>query len=108
MVLDVTKSFIKNNMPHNKYVEESVIIKITGVLVDMLLELDSDTYSNHVVFEHIKKVIYVFVLIAIHGMLIAALLFYKKFCGDLGNIGFELNPYNPCVSKMIKLASNTQ
>ena len=32
-------------------------MKIIGVNVDMLLELDSETYSKHVVFENGKKVI---------------------------------------------------
>ena len=36
-------------------------------------------------------------------MLAAALLLYKKFCGDLKNIGFEFNPYNPCVANRIKV-----
>ena len=28
----------------------------------------------------------------------ATLLFYQKFVGDLMTIGFELNPYDPCVA----------
>ena len=28
----------------------------------------------------------------------AALLFYQNFVGDLMTIGFELNPYDPCVA----------
>ena len=28
----------------------------------------------------------------------AAFLFYQKFVGDLMTIGFELNPYDPCVA----------
>ena len=35
------------------------ILKIIGALVDMLLELDSETYSKHVVFENGKKLIYI-------------------------------------------------
>ena len=39
---------------------------------------------------------------ALYGMLIAALLFYKILRSDLENIGFEVNPYNPCVAnKMV-------
>ena len=41
------------------------------------------------------------VLKAIYGMLIAALLFYKKFKKDLEEIGFEFNPYDPCVANRI-------
>ena len=63
-------------------------MKITGVLVDMPLELDSETYSKHVLFKSLKKVIYIVLLIAIYGMFVAALFFYKNVFGDLGNIGF--------------------
>ena len=88
MVLDVSNAFIQNSIPPNKYSEERLIIKITGVLVDMILKLDSATYSKHVVFEIGKKVIYVFLLRAIYVTLLELLLFYKKFCGDLEKIDF--------------------
>ena len=86
MVMDVPNAFIQTNMPPNKYSEERVIVKIIGVLVDMLLELDSETYSKNMVFENGKKVIHVVVLREIYGMLVAALLFYNKFCGYLEDI----------------------
>ena len=37
---------------------------------------------------------------ALYGMLRAALLFYKRPRKDLENMGFEFNPYNPCVANM--------
>ena len=47
--------------------------------------------------------LYVRALNAIYGIMKAALLFYQKFVGDLMTIGFELNPYDPCVAnKTIK------
>ena len=52
MVMDVTNAFIRTNVPPKKYVEERSIIKITGVLVDMLVQLDMETYRKHVVFEN--------------------------------------------------------
>ena len=35
---------------------------------------------------------------AFYGMLRATLLFYKKLCADLEDMGFEVNPYDPCVA----------
>eukprot|EP00980_Cylindrotheca_fusiformis_P025987 scaffold15098_cov74-Cylindrotheca_fusiformis.AAC.1 len=62
-------------MPEQKEGEDRVIMKITGVLVDLLVDLDPHTYKNFVVFENRKKeVVYVAVLKAIYGMLQAALL----------------------------------
>ena len=63
-------------------------MKVTGVLLDMIVELDSETYRNHVVFENGNRLIYIVVLREIYGMLVSELLLYNKFCGDLENIGF--------------------
>ena len=103
MFLDVPNTFIQANMTPNKDGEERVIMKITGVLVDMLVELDSETYRKHATFENGDKVIWVFLLREIYGMLLAALLFYRKFLGKLKNIGFEFNTYDPCVYNRIKV-----
>ena len=35
---------------------------------------------------------------AMYGLLRSALLFYKKLVADLKGIGFNLNPYDPCVA----------
>ena len=53
---------------------------------------------HFVVFENGRKVIYAEVLQALYGMLVAALLWYKQFRSDLETIGFEFNPYDPCVA----------
>ena len=78
-------------------------MKITGVLVDMLVELDSNTYRKHMVFENGKKLIYVVVLRAIYDILVAVLLFYNRSIGDLENIVFEFNTYDSCVTNRIKV-----
>ena len=73
-------------------------MKIKGPLVDMLVEMDPETYKSFVVMEGKVKVLYVRVLKAIYGMLQSSLLFYKKFRGDLESIGFVVNPYDACVA----------
>ena len=45
MVLYVPNAFIHTKIPQNKYGEEKVNIKTTGLLVDMLVQLDSETYT---------------------------------------------------------------
>ena len=102
MVLDVSNALIQTKIPPNKDGEEKFIIKITGVLVDMILKMDSETYMNHVVYLHGNKSIYVVLLREIYGMLVALLLFYNKFCVYLEDIVFEFNPYNPCVYNKIE------
>jgi hypothetical protein len=79
-------------------IEWRVIMKITGVLVDMLVNINPELYGPAVVLENQKKVLYVEVLKAIYGMLEAAFLWYKTFRKDLEDIGFIFNPYDPWVA----------
>ncbi len=40
---------------------------------------------------------------ALYGMMKSALLFYRKLISELKEMGFEVNPYNPCVvNKIVK------
>ena len=79
MVLDVPNAFIQTNIPPKKYFKEREIMKITSLLVAMLFKLDSETSKNHTVVENKSKVIYVYLLRAIYGMLVAEILLSKKF-----------------------------
>ena len=101
MCNDVPNAFIQTSLPQPKSGEARVIMKITGVLVDMLVQLNPEVYGKYVVFENGRKVVYVVVLKAIYGMLIASLLWYKKFKNDLEKEGFVFNPYDPCVANRI-------
>jgi hypothetical protein len=91
-------AFIQAYLPKKEPGEDRVVMKITGVLVDMLVDISLELYRPAVVLENRKKVIYIEVLKAIYGMLEAALLWYKTFRKDLEDIGFIFNPYNPCVA----------
>ena len=57
MVLDIHNAFIQTNIPPKKEGEERVIIKLTGVLVDMIVKRGSEEYRKHVIFENKKKFI---------------------------------------------------
>jgi Reverse transcriptase (RNA-dependent DNA polymerase) len=98
MSCDIPNAFIQADTPEVKPGEERILMKITGVLVDMLVQMAPDVYGPYVVMEKGRKVLYVIVLKAIYGMLDAALLWYEKFRKDLEGHGFEFNPYDPCVA----------
>ena len=108
MTTDIPNAFIQTEMPEISDGKERVLMKITGVLVDLLVELNPSLYGPKIVFEKGRKVIYVVVLRAIYGMLEAALLWYKKFRSDLEEKGFKFNPYDPCVAnRMINGSQHT-
>jgi hypothetical protein len=98
MSADIPNAFIQANMPETKNDEERVIMKITGMLVDLLVEIDPARYGPYVVYENGNKTIYVEVLRALYGMLIAALLWYRQFKTDLEKAGFKFNSYDPCIA----------
>ena len=103
---DVPNAFIQALIPNaEKDGNERVIMKITGVLVDMLVQLNPEMYGPYVVYENGRKVLYVQVLRALYGMLQAALLWYKKFRSELEEEGFKFNPYDPCVANRMRKGS---
>jgi hypothetical protein len=81
MTCDILNAFIQALIPEVKDGDERVMMKITGVLVDMLVELNPELHGPYVVYERNirNKVLYVQVMRAIYGMLEAAILWYKKF-----------------------------
>jgi len=45
---------------------------------------------------------------ALYWMMIASILYYKKFRKDIESIGFEVNPYDICMAnRMVNLKQHT-
>jgi Reverse transcriptase (RNA-dependent DNA polymerase) len=93
MTVDIPNAFVQTEI-ENK--DERVMMKIKGQLAEMLVKIEPEVYEKDN-----EKVIYVQVLKALYGMLQASLLFYKKLRKDLEEIGFKVNPYDPCVANRI-------
>jgi hypothetical protein len=91
----IAMSFVQTPIPKSG---EKIIMKIRGSLVDILTEICPGVYDAHVIYEGKHKVLYVKMLMALYGMLIASILYYKKFRKDIELVGFEVNPYDICVA----------
>ena len=101
MILDIPNAFVQTTIPQGEK-DERIIMKIRGVLVDMLVEMSPEIYEEYVVYEKGKKVLYVQLLKALYGMMKASVLYYKKFRKDIEEIGYEVNPYDICIAnKMV-------
>ena len=75
-------------------------MKLRGKIVELLVQLERTMYRKYVtVGPNGETILYVRLLKALYGLLRSALLFYKKLRGDLERMGFEVNPYDPCVAK---------
>jgi hypothetical protein len=105
MTADVPNAFVQTEIDQSG---EKIVMKIRGVLVDMLVEMCPEIYQDFVVTHGKEKILYVRMLKALYGMLVASLLYYKKFVKDIKSIGFILNPYDPCVAnRMIEEKQQT-
>jgi hypothetical protein len=99
-VVDIPNAFIQTRIEDEA---DMAIIRIRGVLVDMLVDIAPDVYKPYVTVDKkgVKSLI-VQCLNAIYGTMVASLLYYRKFCKSLTSYGFEFNPYDPCVAnKMV-------
>jgi hypothetical protein len=77
-----------------------VVMKLTGEAVDIMLKVNPK-YVTFAVEENGKKVLYLQLEKALYGCVQSALLWYELFSSTLVNMGFELNPYDPCVANKI-------
>ena len=78
MSADLPTEFIQTKMSDIENGEEHVIMKITGVLVDLLVKRAPEVYRPYVLFENSIKVLYVQVFISLYGMFIASVKWYKQ------------------------------
>jgi hypothetical protein len=98
MSADIPNAFIQAHLPPTEDGDERVIMKITGVLVDLLVSIDPTRYGPFVLTEKGTKTLYVEVLKALYGMLVAALVWYRQLKSDLEDTGFKFHPYDPCIA----------
>lgn len=95
--LDLPGAFLHANN------DSFVIMKMTGRLAELMVKTAPNIYRKYIIEDSSgKPILYVQLQKALYGMLKSALLFYRKLVTDLTDMGFQLNPYDPCVAnKMV-------
>jgi hypothetical protein len=98
-VIDIPNAFVQTRVEDEK---DMAFIKIRGVLVDILVEIAPDVYRSYVTKDK-KGVAQLLVQCqnTLYGTMVASLLYYRKFAKSLTDIGFVINPYDPCVANKI-------
>ena len=62
----------------------------------MMVRVDPKLYQQFIITsENEVSILCVKLSTALYKLLKSALLFYKKFVGELTEYGFEINPYDP-------------
>jgi hypothetical protein len=90
-IADIAGAYLKASM------KDFTIMKFTGASVDILCKMNRK-YEKFVCVENGVRVLYVRLLKAIYGCVQSALLWYRLFYYNLKDMGFKLNPYDPCVA----------
>jgi hypothetical protein len=77
-------------------------MRLDGILAELMVMIAPNIYRKYITTNAKgKPVLYVQLEKALYGMMKSAMLFYCKLVADLRSIGFELNPYDPCVANKI-------
>jgi hypothetical protein len=74
------------------------LIKIRGILVDILVETAPDVYKSYVSKEKKGTKFLVLFQNSLYGTMVAILFYYRKFVKILTDIDFVINPYDSCVA----------
>ena len=84
--------------------DDEVIMVMEGRLAELMVHTAPELYRKYLgVGKNNKPILYVKLRKALYGCLKSALLFYNKLVGDLQDMGFTVNPYDPCVAnKMVR------
>ena len=79
------------------FMKDFVLMRFSGETVRILCELNPK-HKPFVVIENGEQVLYVRLIKAIYGCIKSALLWYELFSSTLQQMGFVLNPHDPCVA----------
>ena len=92
-VFDVPGAYLQTDLPKDKF----VLLILEDQFVDIMCSINPE-YSVHVRTEGRRKVLYLRIRKAIHGIIEYDLLWYDLFVSFLRDMGFVLNPYDMCVA----------
>jgi hypothetical protein len=87
--------------PAHLDVDKEVILVLKGELADMMIQIAPEVYRKYVMADRKgTPILYVKLQKALHGLMRASLLFYRKLRKEFEQYGLVINPYDPCVANM--------
>ena len=86
-------SYLHAEMPK----DERLLMKLRGYFFYIMCQVNPK-YKQHMRYENGKNVLYLLVFRAIYGCIYSALFWYNMFSTMLKGVGFEINPYDICVT----------
>ena len=98
-IVDIPNVFVTTQI-EKKY--DIATIRLWGKLAKLMVATAPEIYKKYVTVNRKGEiVIYMEALNELYGIMKSALLFYIKFVANLKSVGFQMNPYDPCVANKI-------
>ena len=91
VVADITGAYLNADM------DDFVLIQLSGDDVDMMCNANPD-YKKFITKNNGWRTLFLQLKRALYGCVKSALLWYRLFRDTLQDLGFTLNPYDPCVA----------
>ena len=83
----------------NTDVDEEVLMVMKGKLANMMVQIAPQVYRKYMtVIRNRTPILHVKLQKGLYRLMRASLLFYRKLRKELGDYGFEINQYDPCVA----------
>jgi len=81
--------------------DDYVVMRMNGMLAELMANMDPKLYRKYLTGKKGKEVLYLCLRKALYGMMKSALIFYRKLISELKGMGFDINPYDPCIVNKI-------
>ena len=99
MTLDIPNPLVQTEIALDR---DTIIMKIRGNLVDILLKNVPGVYNKYVQYKGGQNILYIRVLKLLYGIFVSLIMYYNKFRKDIEVIAFEVNLYDICVANPMK------
>ena len=94
ITVDIPGAFLQCDWPQD---EHPVDIKFEGLMVNMIFEIDPSHYDKVQWNKHrTRKFLYAWLVKAVYGSVLAAIIFYNKLSKHFIEHGFVMNKYDLC------------
>ena len=90
-IFDIPGAYLHADM------KDFVLLKMVGPTVDIMIRVNA-AWKQFVTHENGEKTLYLRLAKALYGCVQSGLLWYELYISVLKPLGFELNPYEPCVA----------
>jgi len=99
--VDIPNAFFQTVVAESEK-DYRVLVRLRGRTVEILCKIAPEAYIPYVTTKKKgEKILIVQCMNALYGMMVASLLYYKKFVRSLKREGFKFNPYDTCGANKI-------